>query len=304
MPVHRRTALLIINPNSRKGAEVDIQEGIALLESAGIKLITMESKSCEQTAQLIDQYHKQIQLVIIGGGDGTINSAAPALYRHKLPLAILPLGTANDLARSLNLPLDLPSVFKVIADNHRCKIDLGVVNGRYFFNAAHIGLGVNVTHELTPEVKKRWGIFSYLRAVFAAFKTNRTFRATIKIDDKEYRMRSIHLAVGNGRFYGGGNIIDEHASINEGLLNIYSLKPQSLWALLGVAFLLRKGRQSETEKAFNASGKRIEIITTSPLEVHADGEPVTKTPVTFEIIHNAIDAVCDGSVSNGVDISG
>jgi len=192
-------------------------------------------------------------------------------------------------------------VFKVIASNHRCKIDLGVVNGHYFFNAAHIGLGVNVTHELTPEVKKRWGVFSYLKAVLSAFKNNRTFRATIKIDEKEYHLRSIHLAVGNGRYYGGGNIIDENASINEGMLNIYSLHPQTLWSLLRLAPVLRNGKQYLTEKAFNASGRRIEITTIPSLEIYADGEAVSKTPVIFEIVHGAVDVVCAGTVSTGVD---
>lgn len=292
------SALLITNPNSRMGAEADIEAGIALLESVGIRVIKAESKQKGDVARFIEQYHSQIQLVIVGGGDGTINSAAKPLYQYQLPLAILPLGTANDLARSLNLPLDLPSAFKVIAENNQRNIDLGVVNGRYFFNAAHIGLGVQVTHELTPEVKKRWGVFSYLKAVFAAFKNNRAFRATINIDGQAYRMHSIHLAIGNGRYYGGGNIIDEEASIDEGMLNIYSLHPQSLWELLGVARLLRHGKQRLTEKAFNTAGKRIEITTRPALEIHADGEPISHTPVVFEIIQGALRVVCSGPVSS------
>lgn len=284
-------ALLIINPNSRKGAETDINTGIELLESSGFKVIQTESTCAKNTSELIDQHQKDIDVVIIGGGDGSINSAAEALYTHKLTLAILPLGTANDLARSLALPTNLTDAFKVIAENKRCKMDLGVANGRYFFNVANMGLGVGVSHELTPEVKKKWGVFSYLKAVLAAFKNNRTFRADITVDDKCYRMYSIQLAVGNGRFYGGGNVIDENATIDDGMLNLYSLQPQSFWALLLQAPLLRSGKHEQAARSFCAAGKRISIEAHPHREVHADGEPVTRTPVVFEIIPQALDVI-------------
>ena len=292
MLVKKTNALLIINPGSRMGAEANIQEGLELLEAAGFNLIKTESKSTQNTAQLIDEHHAQIELVIIGGGDGTINSAASALYRHKLALAILPLGTANDLARSLDIPNDLLASFNIIANNNRRKMDLGVVDGHYFFNAANIGLGVSVTRELTADLKKKWGVFSYLKAVLEAFKNNRTFRATITVDGTLHRMNSIQIAVGNGRYYGGGNIIDENATIDDGLLQLYSLQPQSFWELLSMAPLLRHGKHRQALRTFSAAGRNIAITTLPLREVYADGEPVSKTPVVFEVIPQALDVIC------------
>lgn len=286
-------ALLIINPNSRSGAEADISEGIQLLENAGFQLIKTESKSVGDAEKLINKHHREIDLVIVGGGDGSINSAASALHRHKLPLAIIPLGTANDLARSLNLPKDLLEVSKLIIANKRRKIDLGIFDGHYFFNAANIGLGTQVTRELTPDIKKRWGVFSYLHAAFAAFKNHRKFHATIVVDGVAHKMPSIQLAIGNGRFYGGGNVIDEDASIHDGLLALYSLPPQSLWNLLGSAPWLRAGKHRQMQKVFTATGRRIELRTTPTREIFADGEPVSKTPTVFEIIPAALDVICD-----------
>ena len=287
----RTTALVIINPNSRRGAEADITEGLGLLENAGFTLIRVDSKSAAHTTQLINQYHQDIDVVIIGGGDGSVSSAVGAVYRNHLTLAILPLGTANDLARSLGLPTDLLDVFKIIAANKRRKVDLGVFDGHYFFNAAHIGLGGKVTENLTPEIKKRWGVFSYLRAVFAAFKTNRSFRANITIDGTRHRMRSIQLTIGNGRFYGGGNVIDEDATIDDGLLKLYSLPPQSIWTLLSTAPWLRTGKQYRLEHIFTAVGRKIEISTTPSRRVYADGEPVSRTPAVFEIIPQCLNVI-------------
>lgn len=286
-----RTALLIVNPNSRSGSDADMQEGIALLEAAGIHLINTTSNSAEQTRRLIVEHCRTIDLVILGGGDGTISSAAPVLYQHQLPFAILPLGTANDLARSLGMSGDLLEAFQLIVKNHRSRMNLGVVNGHYFFNAANIGLGVRVTHELTPEIKKQWGVFSYLAAVFAALKKNRKFRATIRVDGKTYKVSSIQLAVGNGRYYGGGNVIDEYSTIDDGKLCLYSVPPLTLWELLTLAPLLRNGKQRLTDKIFTASGQRIEINTSRLREIHADGEPVSITPALFEVIPEALEVI-------------
>jgi YegS/Rv2252/BmrU family lipid kinase len=285
------TALLILNPHSRNGAGADIQKELDVLVNAGMKLIQKNSRSSEETAQLIEQYCDQIELVILGGGDGTISSAAEALYKHKLTFAVLPLGTANDLARSLGISNNLSDAVQTILDNYRGKINLGVINGHYFLNAAHIGLGVTVTHELTPEVKKTWGVLSYLKAVFSAFKNNQAFHATITANGHSYRLRSIQLAVGNGRYYGGGNIIDENSEIDDGLLSLYSLPPSTFWELLTRAPLLRYGKHSQLQNTFTVSAKRIEIQTRHPKEIHADGEPVSRTPAVFEVIPRALEVI-------------
>lgn len=284
-----KRALLVVNPNSRRGADEDLEEGVALLQSAGIEVIQQQPTSCEHMDQLIRHYRDQVDFYIVGGGDGTISAAAPALLDCAKPFAFLPLGTANDLARSLALPESVIDVCRVIVADRRRRIDLGVVNKRYFFNVAHIGLGVHITYELTPEIKKRLGVFSYLRAFFRALSSKQTFRVLLQVDGRRYRQRSIHLAVGNGRFYGGGNIVDERAQIDSGDLYLYSLKPQSVWELLTLAPLLRGGRQRLVERTFTAIGHRIEVKTTRPKEIHADGEPAGYTPAVFEVLHDALE---------------
>ncbi|HEY8938783.1 MAG TPA: lipid kinase [Cellvibrio sp.] len=285
-------ALLLINPHSRNGSDTDIQEGIELLRNAGTEVIVKNIDESNTAAQLIEELHNDIQLVIVGGGDGTINSALSALYRFKLRLGILPLGTANDLARSLGIPTDIDDAFKIIYENNYCKTNLGVVNGKYFFNVAHIGLGVKVTEELTPDLKKRWGVFSYLKAIFAAFKNQKKFYLTIKTGEQHHRLRSIQLAVGSGRYYGGGNIIDEDSEIDDGLLRLYSLYPLTFWQLLTCAPLLRFGKHKQIRKTFTLFGKEIEIITAPPLEIHADGEHISQTPAVFKVIPQALEVIC------------
>ncbi len=284
-------ALLIVNPNSRQGAEAELQEGVKRLRDAGIEVEQLASSSPSESHKALESRRHQVDLVIVGGGDGTISAMAETLLNCKLAFAVLPLGTANDLARSLGVANSVEEAFSAIIANHRQRIDLGCLDGHYFFNAAQIGLGVKVTEELTAEVKKRWGVFSYLKAVFAALARSDRFTVSIKVDGHGYRMKSMHLAVGNGRFYGGGNVICEDAYINDGLLSLYSLKPQKVWKLLLLAPLLRAGSQQRNRRIFTARGHKIEVWTKRPKAIHADGEPVSHTPARFEICPAALEAV-------------
>lgn len=285
-------ALLIVNPKSRQGAEAELEEGIEHLRQHDIDVEYMVSQSAEQSCNAVRERRNELDLVIMGGGDGTISSMARTLYECKLALAILPLGTANDLARTLHIPNDILRAFDVIALNHRQRVDLGCVNGEYFFNVANMGLGVLVTEELGNGNKKRWGVFSYLRALLAAMMRHDQFRVNLTLDGQPHRLRSMQLAVGNGRYYGGGNIVDENSRMDDGKLSVYSLRPQSVWEFLTLAPLLRSGQQGHDKRTFCARAKEIEINTGSRImEIHADGEPISQTPASFNVIPDALEVV-------------
>ncbi|QKX19092.1 lipid kinase [Microbulbifer sp. YPW1] len=279
----RRRALLILNPGSRQGGNADLDTGLARLKESGTELESVKSQSPEESCEAIRERRTAVDLVIVGGGDGTVSSCIPALLDSGLPVAILPLGTANDLARSLGIE-NLDQAFEAICSGDTAKVDLGVVNAHYFFNVANLGLGVKVTEELTPEVKQRWGVLSYLKAFASALSRHRQFKLRIRVDGKEHAMRSIQLAVGNGRFYGGGNVVDQHATIDDNLLHIYSLRPQTVWELLTLAPLLRGGRHDLAKRTFSVSAREL-YVETKPeaMEIHADGEPVTQTPANFSV---------------------
>ncbi|WP_439135195.1 lipid kinase [Pseudomaricurvus sp.] len=293
-----RNALLILNPKARQGAGVQLDEGVVRLEKAGIMVERLASKSAEESRRAVLDRKDNLDLVIVGGGDGTISSMAGTLYECGLLLAILPLGTANDLARSLGLKGELEEAFDVILSGQRQWIDLGLVNENYFFNVAHLGLGVTVTEELTDEVKKHWGVLSYLKAFFTALARVKQFKATITADGVRYRQRSIQIAIGHGRYYGGGNVVDEKKRIDDGNLSLYSLRPQTVWDLLTLAPLLRDGRQRYNKRVFNLQAESIKISTgRKTMAIHADGEPVTNTPANFRVLTQALEVLVPKPIS-------
>src|SRR5262245_47743420 len=127
----RRRALLLINRRSRKGA-APIDAALAVLELAGIALDRERPGDREHTDRLIRHRRDRVDLVIVAGGDGTLNAAASALLETGLPLGILPLGTGNDLARTLGLPLEPTLAAQVIATGAPRRIDVGLANGQPF----------------------------------------------------------------------------------------------------------------------------------------------------------------------------
>lgn len=285
-------ALLIINPHSRNGRAEALEEAVRLLKSSGIEVSICESESEDHLVSLIEEYEREDGIVIIGGGDGTISSALETLHSCQRTLAIFPMGTANDLARSLGVPDDLLAAAQVIVDRRCEHISLARINNEHFFvNVAHVGLGVDVTRELTSDSKKFFGVFAYLGAFFKAIKRNKSFKVHIQTEDWQCSTRVIHLAIGNGRFYGGGNIVDQRSTLLEGKLNLFFIKPQRWWQLLLLGPKLRNGAMDTTDRIVRKASDKFSIQTSRPKSLEADGEFKTKTPVEFKVIPNAIEVI-------------
>lgn len=127
----KHLALLIVNPGSGTG-EQNLDADLQRLRDHGIEVIREQPEGPEHVSGLIERYRDQIDRVIIGGGDGSMNMALPGLMKHELPLGILPMGTANDLARTLGIPEDYRAACEIIATGAQRNIDIGEVNGFYF----------------------------------------------------------------------------------------------------------------------------------------------------------------------------
>jgi YegS/Rv2252/BmrU family lipid kinase len=283
----KRNVLIILNKNSSKGRD-DLNVAVKILKDSGINLIEQESENPSHTKDLIRQNRDKVDTVILAGGDGTMSSAAGSLSECGLALGILPTGTANDLARTLKIPESIESAATIIASGCLHSIDLGKVNGHWFINAAHMGLGVKVNHTLTSDLKARWGRFSYARSVIDAFKWMRPYRADIVCDGESFSVRSIHVTIANGRFYGGGLALSKEASVDDHKLRIFSLQPQSFWSLLSHAVVILGGQLKGREGVWLRSGETIRIHTSRTLDIWADGEFISRMPAHFELQPNSL----------------
>ena len=279
-------ALLLANPRSRSGGDPDTVAG--LLREAGLDPLCPPDTGGRDVAAAIRAHAAKVDRVVLAGGDGTMNAAAPALLETGLPFAIIPLGTGNDLARTLGVPEDPAAAARVAAEGRLRAIDVGLANDVPFFNVASVGFGVDLTRALTGDAKRRWGKLGYAVAGLRVLARMRPFSAAIRCGDEVVRSRTVHIAVGNGRHYGGGMTVGERTEIDDGKLDVFSLEVGSVWSLLRLLPSLRRGDHGRWHEVLTAEGAEVEIRTRRRRAVNTDGEITTRTPVLFRVLRHAV----------------
>jgi diacylglycerol kinase (ATP) len=282
-----RVALVIVNRNSRSGKDAlpNVLDG---LNKVGIVPIHRDCDDRDRLSELIAAEGTTCDLVVVGGGDGTLNAAAAGIMKINRPLGILPLGTANDLARTLKIPSDLDEAMTIIGDGQTQSIDLGQVNDAFYFNVASVGLSAELCLKLTSDIKRRFGKLGYAISAVQALYRARPFRSTIITPDGAKRSLTLQIAVGNGRYYGGGNVVDKDATITEELLRLYSLEYLKAWQIILMLRSFRSGEHGALEDVLTLYSSEFEVRTRRPKAVNADGEIVTQTPAHFRVLPKAI----------------
>jgi YegS/Rv2252/BmrU family lipid kinase len=275
-----RRALLIVNRASRNGGQA-LGPVMERLRAHGIALVEPVCASRADVSPCVVAHAGAVDCVILGGGDGTINAASSGLLRTGLPFGVLPLGTANDFARSIGLPADAEAAAGVIGEGHVHRIDVGEVNGHPFLNVASVGLAADLARRLTPGAKRRLGRLSYAVSALRLLMEARPFHATLLIGADKTMVRTMQITVGNGRYYGGGNVVATDARIDAGHLDFYSLEFAQVWRMALMLRSFKSGGHGAIREVRTARGDSFEVITRRPRPVNADGELVTKTPARF-----------------------
>ncbi|SEQ55141.1 lipid kinase, YegS/Rv2252/BmrU family [Devosia sp. YR412] len=283
----RRRALMLVNPNARRGTAA-LEPVIERLRAGGVDAVVERFNTPDEVSADIARRRHEADLVIVCGGDGTINSAARGVLETGLPLGVMPMGTANDLARTLGIPDDLLKAADIIVAGHTSRVDLGEVNGHPFFNVASLGLSVDLAKGLTPEAKRRWGKLGYAMAATKVALKAKPFRAEIISDSGTVKVKTLQIAVGNGVHYGGGTVIHADATIEDGHLDLYSLELKNVWKFGLMLGAFRRGEHGAWDEVRTAKSTEFDIRTREPMAINTDGDLVTQTPAHFVIRPSAV----------------
>ena len=283
----RRRALLLVNRHARSGT-ASLDDVMSVLRRGGIDVVEEDCGSKRPIPDAIRAQAGGFDCIIVGGGDGTLNAAVPAILESGLPLGILPLGTANDLARTLGIDPDPVAAAGLIVAGNTRRIDLGEVNGDPFFNVASIGFSAELARELTAEAKRKWGVLGYALTALKLLVTMRPFRAYIEHDGGVERSLTVQVSVGNGRHYGGGMTVDSAAEPDDGKLYVWSLEVTRWWQLLALFPALRSGTQKEWREVRAFRTTAVTVRTRRTRRVNTDGELKTKTPAQFRLLRQVL----------------
>lgn len=269
-------ALLVLNEKSRRGVR-DGEVVCRTLEEIGVDCVR-------------DPAARDVNAVIAAGGDGTVIGTAAVAIERKLPLGIVPLGTFNDLAKTLGIPVGIEDACRAILGGNSRRIDVGRVNGTYFVNEASVGLSTRIARKQTPQVKQRFGSLAVIATTLQSLGAARPFFAQVDYDGKSERMRTMQITIANNARF-AGVIEREDASIDDGWLDLYSIEVRTWWQAFSLA------RKAVTRDPRSGDGLRTRrsthftVRTHHPHHIAADGEPAGVTPATFEILPHALEVL-------------
>lgn len=289
-------AALIVNARSRTG-EAAFEKALRCFRRLGVEVgasyaLSDPARLAQTVGHAVSEGYDPI---IVGGGDGSVSSTVDSLAHKDVTLGLLPLGTANDFARTLAIPTALEAACETIARGKVVDVDLGLVGENYYVNLASAGLSVEVTRALSPMLKRRAGALAYPVAAIKAFFQHQPFAATLRFPDGDHEEvryeRLLQVAVGNGRFYGGGLVVAPGSGIDDGDLDVYAIKLGRSRDLFGVARYLRSGDFVRSESVDHFRTGRVVLETEPVMQINVDGELVAETPEQFRVARNALHVI-------------
>jgi YegS/Rv2252/BmrU family lipid kinase len=230
---------------------------------------------------------KGATMVVSAGGDGTLVSVANGVVHSKVPLGILPLGTGNDLARILGIPLKLEDALTLLSgENDSIEIDGLKVGDKYYFSNVSVGVTPEMMKDTKSEAKKRFGRLAYLWTMFKQSKIFQMRHYNLTIDDQVQKVNAVEIMVSNTTLLEAPpNLFGSVDTLSDGKIEVYWVKARAWRDYLQLAWdLIRRSSKSASKMPHQEAQHtiRIEAVKHSQL-VQADGEAIGNTPVDIKL---------------------
>jgi YegS/Rv2252/BmrU family lipid kinase len=283
---------IIINPAAGTGGSILPVINLSMKE-AGIKWeasITHEAGEAIKYAKAAVK--EGVDALAVYGGDGTLMEAISGLMGSEIPVAILPGGSANAMAKELGIPKDLKEACALMSQVPLTTktIDVGQFGNRYFILGIGLGFGADLIKGADRKTKNRIGIFAYLLSAAAALRKIEKAVYHLKIDGQEHEVQGITCIITNIGNLGFANIsYDKHIDVSDGFLDVVVVRKAnlSLFKLMVVASLKRE-RPDNWELVEHWQGKDISVSSSPKQTVECDGEVLEEMPLHIKIIPEAI----------------
>jgi diacylglycerol kinase (ATP) len=284
---------VILNPNAGSAGEID--NVVAQLNRLNPAVIRVTRKAGDAQRFAREALRNNCLRIITAGGDGTLNEVVNGVASSARPVLVglVPLGTGNDFARCLNLPLSVAENIDILLSRNVRPIDIVRVRSRrrtrYFVNVSAGGFSEVVDQNLTRQIKQSWGPLAYLRSAAAALPKLHGYHAQIEFDDKETVRRDLYnVVVANGRFVAGGLPIAPNADPGDGLLEVVLIPTYPVAKVAVVAAEILLGKHLTSKAVAFRRAKKIVVRSRPPMWFNVDGEPVGTVPAIFEVVPRAL----------------
>jgi len=277
--------LAIVNPAAGDGAGARVGADLAReLESAGFKIEIVQTPAPGEAARIAREAAAEgCRTVIAVGGDGTANEIANGLVGTSTALALYPIGSGNDFARSLGYPRKRRQIARFLAGARRRVIDVGEVNGRIFVNAAGVGIDGHVAERVEASARVVGQTLGYFVGSLVSIATYRPQPMRLRIDDQTIEGKQLVVVAANGTHFGSGMHVAPDAKVDDGVLDIIVAGDLGRWASLVALAKLYRGTHvnGRDVRAFRARTLDVELERELPTQ--ADGEPVRARSLAVRI---------------------
>ena len=236
-------------------------------------------------------------VIIVAGGDGTLNEVVNGLGNsaHKACVGLIPLGTGNDFARTLGLPLSIEENIQIIRSGKTVRIDLVRVKSkrtRYFVNVSAGGFSGMVDEKITRRIKRTWGPLAYVRGAAAALPNLHAYKTEIVLDDQvRFSAELYNVVVANGRFVAGGLPIAPTADPSDGKLEVVLIPKLGAAEMALLAAEIVLGKHLSSNATIFRQAKKIAVRSRPGMCFNVDGELVGNAPAVFQILPRALNFI-------------
>ena len=284
VPDETRDIVFLANGNARMG-RAGAEEAKAALEEEGyiVKDFLVTTSEKELLKHLDEHLAKGEKLIAIGGGDGTLRSAAEKLAGTDTTMAVVPLGTGNAWARELGIPPGPANTARAVANGRVKTIDLGIANGRGFVNVATMGLTALINKNLEKRGKGLFGRLAYFPAVLRSITQLRPFTLHVKTPNEEHHVRALMFVAAAGRTHAGPFQVTRAAANDDGLLSLYALDHTGRGGLFRFGLMLLLRRHTDLDEVWTCECTSAEVTTRPTKHVIVDGEKAGRTPLVLGI---------------------
>jgi len=282
--------ILVVSPHAGGGKK--LERARHAMAARGLEVAAeIAVEDLDRLPDLLRRYGSPPPMVVTAGGDGTVGAVANAVMNTPAVLGILPLGTSNDFARSINVPIRVENAVRLLTHGRVSSIDAGKLSSdgqpsRHFVHAAATGINVAFARFATrADIRERLGRLTYAVAAALALKERQIFSCEVESEGRSERLSLVHLSVINAPIFGGFlGLKLPGADPDDRALNVIMIEHLPVRRLLRSALYPTLGVHRRIDGFRTLQVSRLRVQTQQPMDVTLDGEIVGQIPGTFEVV--------------------
>jgi diacylglycerol kinase (ATP) len=280
----------IYNPYSGENSIVnELDNVIKLHQEVDLTVVPYRIQRGKDLAEALDIIDETYSYILIAGGDGTVDSLVNAMEQKniKIPIGILPVGTANDFGKLINMPTGITEACKQILSSKPVAVDVGKINDKYFINVASTGLFTDISQKIDGNLKNTIGKLAYYLKGIEELPNFRKLKVKILSKECNYEGEMYLLLVFNGKTAGNLNLATE-AEITDGKLDVIMFKAIPIMELLPLFIKLLKGEHLDSDKVVYFKTDDVFIESSEDIVTDIDGERGPDFPLRIQCIKGGI----------------